>query len=132
MVAIFSATSLKRHLILKSSSPPIGAIAFGKSSVGCRVIEAGPSGLTLLYPDGKQFRASVNSIVRWENPPNTTPQSGDRVQLRGTTLEYTVAEIYPVNQGTVIEQWARLGAGEGVTAKWKVSQLEVVQFEVVQ
>jgi hypothetical protein len=118
--------------MISSSNPPVGAIAFGKAGIGCKVIEIHPDGVTLQHPKTcKTKRIPYNAIVRWEPPTNTTPKPGDRVRLRNTHIQYFLMETYPVFQGKednqpLIEQWSKLKDTKGKIYRWKLSQLEVV------
>ena len=52
---------------MRSSSPPIGAIGFGKSGVGYPLVRAEGDRLVLRSPQGL-IRIPAHSIVRWEVP----------------------------------------------------------------
>lgn len=50
-----------------NSSPPMGAIAFGKSGVGYPVIEVHPDRI-VLKKDGEPWAVNLVAIARWELP----------------------------------------------------------------
>jgi hypothetical protein len=111
-------------------SPPIGAIAFGKSGAGYPVIEVRPDRIVLKRADGP-WAVNPVAIVRWELPAPRLIQVGDRVRLKNTQLEFTIAEIYSVRDGSdngepTFEQWARLQTDDNRPAHWKTRQLEVM------
>ncbi|WP_156815630.1 hypothetical protein [Pseudanabaena sp. PCC 6802] len=51
-----------------SSSLLVGAIAFGKSGIGCPVTQVEGDRVTVLCSDGKLKRVPLNAIARWEMP----------------------------------------------------------------
>jgi hypothetical protein len=113
------------------TSPPVGAIAFGRSGVACTVAEVQPDRVVLLCSDGvKQVRPTA--IARWELPTKPgTPKSGDRVKLKNTNLFYTLIEVFEVpywiNGDRTVELWARCKSIGGWIAAWKLCQLEKVK-----
>jgi hypothetical protein len=116
-----------------NSSPPIGAIAFGKSGAGYPVIDVHPDRIVLKRADGP-WAVSPAAVICWELPPESTPiQVGDRVRLKGAGRVYTVVEIYDhyvgrdSNGDRSYETWARLKAQDGKAAHWKLRQLEVLR-----
>jgi D-serine deaminase-like pyridoxal phosphate-dependent protein len=113
-----------------NSSPPIGAIAFGKSGAGYPVIEVRPDRIVLKRADGP-WAVSPMAIVRWELPAPRPIQPGDRVRLKGTQAEYVVIELYQHFMGLedgdrTYETWAWLTTADGKPARWKMQQLEVI------
>lgn len=61
-----------------NSSPPVGAIAYGRSGIACTVIRVEADRIVMTCPDGIK-NVPVNAIARWEMPPMTQPfQKGDR------------------------------------------------------
>jgi hypothetical protein len=71
-----------------TSSPPIGATAYGVSGQVCTVAEVEGDRVILTSPDGSVKRAPLSAIVRWELPPPTEvpPQEfqlGDHVRYLG-------------------------------------------------
>jgi hypothetical protein len=112
-----------------SSKPPIGAIAFGKSGIGCSVIEIAPECITLLHPEGKTLKVLSKAIIRWETSIRTPPQTGDRIRVKNTSLFYTLIEVfempYWINGDRTVELWARCEGIDGQIVKWKLCQLQV-------
>jgi hypothetical protein len=89
MWRIKSGIILKRRLlIVKTSNPPIGAIAYGRSGIGGIITEIEADRAVLRFPDGLK-RVPIGSIVRWELPRSTVnhkPVLGDRVRYVGTNF----------------------------------------------
>jgi hypothetical protein len=113
---------------VSSNLPIVGAIAFGRSGAGYPVIEVHPDRI-VLKRDGRPWAVNPVAIVRWEPKPI---QTGDRVRLKNTALEFLVIETYAHFMGWVdgdrtYEAWARLQTSDGKPAHWKLSQLEVLQ-----
>jgi hypothetical protein len=117
--------------MLTSSSPVVGAIAFGRSGTG-HVIAALDADRVILKTSEGLKRVPLAAIARWEMPAvPTTPALGQRVRLKNTVLEYVVIELYDHFMGWVdgertFEAWARLQADDSRPAHWKINQLEIV------
>jgi hypothetical protein len=62
------------------SSPPVGAIAYGKSGIAYRVAEVFPDGLRLSNADGEKL-AKFSAILRWEMPPSPEGLGENRHRL---------------------------------------------------
>jgi hypothetical protein len=111
-----------------NSSPPVGAIAFGRSGVGC-IIEALEANRVILKTPNGLKRVPFDAIIRWELSavPNE-PTVGDRVKLKNTHLFYTLIDVFEVpywiNGDRTVELWARCQNIEGRIATWKLGQLE--------
>lgn len=113
-----------------NSSPPIGAIAFGKSGAGYPVIEVHPDRI-VLKRDGQPWEVDPVAIASWEMPSPQPLEVGDRVRLKNTNREYTITEIRDVRDGSdngepTFETWARLQTDDGNPAHWKLRQLEKI------
>ncbi|WP_019498373.1 hypothetical protein [Pseudanabaena sp. PCC 6802] len=67
--------------MLKSSKPPVGAIAFGKSGVGCTVAQNEGDRVVLQTPSGLK-RVPIAAITRWKMPTQKL-KPGDRVRYIG-------------------------------------------------
>jgi hypothetical protein len=114
--------------MLTSFSPPIGAIAMGKSGIGYPVVHIESDRLVLQTPDGLK-RVPWSAVIRWEIPQIAKPPSvGDWVQLQNTPTRYLVLTIFEVYAGLdnepIHEPWAKLEGQDGELAFWKQGQLE--------
>jgi hypothetical protein len=137
------------------ASPPIGAIAFGKSGIPYQVIECHSQRVTLRCPDESLIDVEPSAIVRWEHcvdakgeseskvsfanfqpKADQPPTVGDWVRLRGGDAiaqnpRYRVLELFQVYAGVkngepIHEVWAKLQGHDGGLAYWKLNQLEVL------
>jgi hypothetical protein len=118
--------------MLTISKPPVGALAWGRSGVGC-IIEALEANRIILKTPSGLKRVPFDAVIRWELPAVPKPiQIGDRVRLKNTALEFVVVEIYDHFMGLedgerTYETWAKLTTEDGRPAHWKLNQLEVLQ-----
>lgn len=64
--------------MLTISKPRIGEIAFGKSGVGCPILDVESDRLTLLRADGQKIRVPISAIIRFERPSKHY-KIGDRI-----------------------------------------------------
>jgi hypothetical protein len=117
--------------MLTISKPPVGALAWGRSGVGC-IIEALEANRIILKTPSGLKRVPFDAVIRWELPAVPKPiQIGDRVRLKNTALEFVVVEIYDLFTGLedgerTYETWARLKTSDDRAAFWKLSQVEVL------
>lgn len=93
--------------MLKSSKPPVGAIAFGKSGIGCTVTQIEGDRLVLQTPNGTK-RVPIAAIVRWEMPTQKLKQ-GDRVRYIGNRFAVQYGGV-PM----VFRRWHSDGMGNAV------------------
>ena len=117
-----------------SNTPPIGAIAFGKSGIGHPITRLESSSVVLQTSNGL-LRVPLTSVQHWELPKPKPLKVGDTVQLKGTDRRYQVIQIYSVYRGlvsgeSVFEDWAELETPTGQIAYWKVQQLEFLMSKL--
>ncbi|UJB69181.1 hypothetical protein HRE53_22785 [Acaryochloris sp. 'Moss Beach'] len=112
------------------SSPPVGAIAYGRSGVGYPITRLEGASVVLRTKNGL-LRVPLSAIQRWKPPPQepleqTKPiEVGDTVQLKGTCRTYRVVRLYQTYCGQgEYQDWAELEGPCGA-AFWPVEQLEV-------
>jgi hypothetical protein len=113
------------------SEPPVGAIAFGRSGVGC-IIEALEANRVILKTPNGLKRVPFDAVIHWELPAAPkVPAVGDRVKLKNTNLFYTIIEVFEVpywiSGYRTVEMWARCQIVEGRMATWKLGQLETIK-----
>lgn len=112
-----------------SFSPPLGAIAIGRSGTRAIITALEADRVILRFPDGALKPVKVEAITRWEMPAQLQP--GQRCRLTGTDRTYTLIETYEHFMGwhdgdRTYEAWARLKTAEGNPATWKLIQLEAI------
>lgn len=118
--------------MLTTSSPPPGAIAYGRSGAGY-IIEALEANRIILKTSSGLKRVPLDAVIRWELPPSPKALSaGQQVRLKSTDRIYTLIEIYRAYCGRgsddqpFYEQWARLKTADDRPATWKLNQLEAI------
>lgn len=115
--------------MLTISNPPVGAIAFGRSGVGCIIEALEANRIILKTPTGLK-RVPLDAVIRWELPASTPLAPVRQVKLKGTSQTYTLVETYQVYCGRgsddqpFYEEWAKLTTSDCKPAHWKLSQLE--------
>jgi hypothetical protein len=98
------------------SSPPVGAIAYGKSGLAYEVLEVMPDRIRLKNESGETI-ARISAILRWEPPVQ-------RYKLKGSGKIYTLVESHEVNVCGTIETWGKFLDPTGLLCHWAMSQME--------
>jgi hypothetical protein len=109
-----------------SSKPPVGAIAFGKSGIGCPVTQVKGDRAVLQTPNGVK-RVPLSAIVRWQFPAQKF-HPGDRVSINAGNPERfrhhgkvgTVQRFDP-KDGTY-----RIELDDGCAGDWRSEFLQLV------
>jgi hypothetical protein len=93
--------------MLTSSEPPVGAIAFGKSGIGCTVTQVEGDRVVLQTPSGLK-RVPIAAIACWKMPTQKL-KPGDRVRYIGKKFAVQYGGV-PM----VFQHWHQDGQGNAV------------------
>lgn len=108
---------------MRSASPKVGAIAFGRSGIGYPVLDVESDRLILLRADGQKIRVPRSVIIRLECP-NKHYQVGDRIVF----TEGSFANGYAY-QLAEVQDWGvkiRLSFGKVHKQLWRFDQIRKV------